>query len=407
MSSYKVTEKNREIQSKNMILATGNKMKSSNNSEKLLKSSRIRSILNAYLIMETYKNDSKVAYAGEQFPNEILFPFDIKPLNIESMAAFFARSDSIDNFLKLTEQNNLARDICTNVRGAFGVALANCYPTPDIIMVNNHPCDSLAKLAYIMGELYEKPYLPLDVPNYLGDESVEYLTNQFKNIMFEIEKLIGVKYDEEKFKKVIEYSNQAKEYYIKTIKLTEKYKLPSISKELYEIFATNPWGIKEGVDLCKTLYEEAVELTKGLDGDEKWKRILWIGQVPNHTFELIDYLEDKVEIIYWGALMDSNVYLLDKDDPFRSLATRSILYMWNTERFKESIMDVFSRFNMDGILITNAWGCRNLQGLSQMLRIFATNNKIKYLTVDADYMDKNNYAFSHVKNRIDAFLEIL
>ena len=407
MNKYKITEKSREIQYKNMLQATRNNTAAYINQGGVLKATRIRSLINAYLITEAYKSKSKVAYAGEQFPYEILFPFDIKPLNIESMAAFFARSNAIEKFLRLTEQNSLARDICTNIRGSFGVALANCYPTPDIIMVNNHPCDSLAKLAYIMGEFYDKPYLPLDVPNYLSDESVAYLAKQFRNIMLDIERLTGIKYDEDKFLKVIDYSNQAKEYFIKTIKLTERLRLPAISRELYEIFATNPWGLKEAIDICKTLYEEALELSRKANSSEKWKRVLWVGQLPNHTFEIVEYLERKVEIIYWGALMDSNVYLLDKEDPFRSLAIRTILYMWNTGRFKESIADVFSRFKMDGIIITNAWGCRNLQGLSQMLRLFASENNIKYLTVDADYMDKNNYAFSHVKNRVDAFLEII
>ncbi|SHK22936.1 2-hydroxyacyl-CoA dehydratase family protein [Paramaledivibacter caminithermalis] len=407
MIRYKITDKDRETQYQNMLRATDNYNAENINQVGNLKASKIRSLVNAYIIMETYKNKSKVAYAGEQFPNEILFPFDIRPLNIESMAAFFARSDAIEKFLKVTEENNLARDICTNIRSSFGIALANCYPTPDIIMVNNHPCDCLAKLAYIMADFYDKPYLALDVPNYLNDDSISYLVKQFKSIMKDIERLTNIKYNEEKFTKVIDYSNQAKEYFINTVKLTEKYRLPEISRELYEIFATNPWGLKEAVDICKTLYEEAFELSKKLDSNEKWKKVLWVGQLPNHTFEIIEYLEKHVEIIYWGALMDSNMYLLDKEEPFKSLAIRSILYMWNTDRFKKSITDVYNRFKMDGIIIINAWGCRNLQGLSQMLRVFATENNIKYLTIDADYMDRNNYAFSHVKNRIDAFLEII
>lgn len=406
MQNSALKQHERTQQYKNMLNASVVSDTPATIDNQVLKSSRIRSIINAYLIKEVFNDNAKVAYAGEQFPNEILFPFGISPLNIESMAAFYSRTDSIGNFLRLTEEYHVARDICTNVRGALGVALADCFPTPDVIMVNNHPCDSLAKLAYVMSEFYNKPYLSIEVPNYMSDQSVNYLAKQLEHVMYQLEDILGVAYDSDKFQEVITYSNEAKKYFVKTVKLTETYCLPAISKELYEIFATNPWGLKEAVQLCKVIHEEASEAVKS-QKTKSMKRVLWVGQLPNHTSEIIDYLENYVEIIYWGALMDSNMFILDDEDPFRSIAKRSILYMWNTERFRVSIEDVLERFSMDGIVIVNAWGCRNLQGLSQMLRNFATDHQVKYLTVDADYMDKNNFAFSHVKNRIDAFIEIL
>jgi hypothetical protein len=42
-----------------------------------------------------------------------------------------------------------------------------------------------------------------------------------------------------------------------------------------------------------------------------------------------------------------------------------------------------------------------------MLRDLAARKKLKYLTINIDLVDRNNYAFNHVKNRVDAFLELL
>ena len=53
------------------------------------------------------------------------------------------------------------------------------------------------------------------------------------------------------------------------------------------------------------------------------------------------------------------------------------------------------------------WGCRNMMGISPMLRDVAESRKLKYLTINLDLVDRNNYAFNHVKNRVDAFLELM
>jgi benzoyl-CoA reductase/2-hydroxyglutaryl-CoA dehydratase subunit BcrC/BadD/HgdB len=407
MRDSKSINRDRETQYRNMREAVNDYNANSFSQSHCLRASRKRALVNAYYIMEAYKSNSKVAYAGEQFPNEILYAFKLVSLNIESMAALTARSSCIEQFLILAEENNLLRDICSNIRSSYGIALANCYPSPDIIFVNNHPCDGLAKAAYMIGKLHDCSYILLDTPNYINDDSISYLVNQMKNVMNKIADVLNIEYDENEFQKVIKYSNEAKDYYSKIIKLCENCNMPSVSRELYEIFCSNPWGLKEAVDICKTLYEEALEISQKVKNNVKGKRVLWIGQLPNHTFELIEHMEKEVEIIYWGALMSSNELLLDPNEPLISIAQRSIMYMWNSFRLQENIADICARFEISGVVTINAWGCRNLQGLNQSIRQFSIDNDLKYLTLDADYMDKSNYAFSHVKNRIDAFLEIM
>ena len=48
-----------------------------------------------------------------------------------------------------------------------------------------------------------------------------------------------------------------------------------------------------------------------------------------------------------------------------------------------------------------------MMGLSPMIRDIAIRRKLKYLIINIDLVDRNNYAFNHVKNRVDAFLELV
>jgi benzoyl-CoA reductase/2-hydroxyglutaryl-CoA dehydratase subunit BcrC/BadD/HgdB len=412
MNILQYNKDDRRLQYKNLLKALGE----NNNPDTLepdklapdaLESSKKRSVMNAYRLSSAYKPESKVVYVGEQFPNEILYALNLISWNVESMGILCSQFSNADDFLRLTEEENIARDICSNVRAPLGFTFANCYPTPDIILVNDHPCDALAKLAHLMSVIYRRPFFSLSTPNKVNKESVAYLLKQLKDMIAVIESTLNLKFNKTQFRRVIQYSNEAREYYFKTIQLFKKARLPGVARELLEIFGMNHWGLKETVNICKTLYEEAVEKSRKPENRKKVKRLLWAGQAPGNSHEIVRYIEREYEIIFWPTLWESNFIILDNHNPLKSIAERSIRYLWNAERYGANTSDICDQFDIEGIIILNIWGCRNMMGMNHMLRELIKKKNLKSLTLNADYIDRNNYSFPHVKNRIDAFLEIL
>ncbi|MEK3903809.1 MULTISPECIES: 2-hydroxyacyl-CoA dehydratase subunit D [unclassified Paenibacillus] len=371
------------------------------------KTARIRSLFNAYYIMQCFKEQTKVAYVGEVFPNELLFLFGFISLNFESISTLFSQSDAIDMCLRLTEENHLPRDLCSSVRAAYGAALANCLPRPDIIIINNHLCDGLAKLGFQFSKIYDSTYSTFNVPMLQTEESVAYLTGQFQEVLREVEQVTGMSYDEKSFQEVIKLSNEAKDYFLQTIDIAKQVHIPGLQRELYEIMAVNCWGMKEMVKICQSLHSETLEKLETQEVAPRKKRMLWVGLAPDQSHELVQYLEREIEIIYWTTYWEGNLMKLDPERPLDSMAERSIAYLWNSERMREQTAVVCEQNHIDCIILVNTWGCRNMMGLSQAVREMSVTKQIKYLSVDVDIRDKNNYSFSQVKNRIDAFLEII
>jgi hypothetical protein len=167
----------------------------------------------------------------------------------------------------------------------------------------------------------------------------------------------------------------------------------------------NYFGTKQNAQLCEVLYEEAL----GLVGKEasKRKRVLWIGQVPENSHELLQHMSQAVDVIFWAPLWEANALMLDEARPLRTIAQRAMLYHWNAERMRADISQICAAYEIEGFLIANVWGCRNMMGVSPMLRDLAISRKLKYLTINIDLVDRNNYAFNQVKNRVDAFLELM
>jgi benzoyl-CoA reductase/2-hydroxyglutaryl-CoA dehydratase subunit BcrC/BadD/HgdB len=400
----------RGVQYHNLLSLMGEPSNDAHGAGPSLKASRMRSIVNCHRLSEAYKEQSKVAYVSEQFPAEIVFAFGAIPWNIESMAIMLAQSVDVNRILQLTQEREMSRDICSFLRGPYGMMLADCYPTPDIVLTNDQPCEGLSKVMFMSGKRYQAPVLGLHSPNTIDEDSVTYLAKQMEHMMARMGEEFGLGLDPDALRSAVEYSNQARDYYRKTLQLLEAHRLPGVSRELQEIFGMNYFGAKENAQICRALYEESLEMAKEEThpaAEDKKKRVLWIGQVPEESHELLRHMSQAVDIVFWAPLWKANTLMLDEGQPLRSIAERTMLYHWNAERMGAEIARMCAAYEIDGFLIANVWGCRNMMGLSPMFRDFARSKKLKYLTINIDLVDRNNYAFSHVKNRVDAFLELM
>lgn len=372
-----------------------------------LKSRQVRNLLNVHRIIEAYKPGKKVAFVGEQFPGEILLSMGIIPWNIESMNILLANTlEGYGEILMISQENSLTRDICSFLRGPYGMMMANYYPTPNLVVSSDQPCHPLAKLGNIASKLYECPYYMLNVPTEITNDAITYVVKQFREVIELAEHTFGVSFDQERFTEIIRHTNKTIEFMEKTNDLLKKYRIPYISREIHEIFGMNYFGLKENADLCEGLYEDALELVKSGQIEEK-KRIMWIGQNLPETHELIRYLDEQVNIIYWAPLWEGTYVHVGEEKPLEDIALRAILYHWHDQRFRIQLKDLLRDYAVDGIILANVWGCRNMMGIGPSLKTEASGVGVKSITINIDAIDKNNFSFINLKNRIDAFLEIL
>lgn len=395
----------RDVQYQNLMGLVGEHQAAPANGARVLRAARMRSIVNTHRLSEAYKERSRVAYVSDQFPTEIVFPFDVIPWNIESMAIMLAQTIDVNRVFQLTQEREVSRDICSFLRGPYGMMLADCYPSPDLVLTNDQPCEGLSKLMFLSARHYKAPVLGLHSPNTIDEDSITYLVRQLEQMMARMGEELGVEPGPDALLNAVRYSNEARDYYARSLRLLEAHKLPGISRELQEIFGMNYFGSKYNAQLCKALYEDALELVGG--EPNKGKRILWIGQVPEESHELLRHIRQVVDVVFWAPLWEGNTLVLDEKRPLRSIAERAMLFHWNSERMEAELSRMCDAYSIEGFLIINVWGCRNMMGITPMFRDFAQVRKLKSLTLNTDLVDRNNYAFSHVKNRVDAFLELM
>jgi len=379
------------------------------------KASQKRAQLITNLFLKAYYEDSKVAFRNVIMPTEIFYAMDIVPVCVETVCALLASSNLSCHCLDIAEHNDYSRDICSFTRCTLGAAIENYLPTPDFLTCTSYYCDDSTKLFYILGKKYKKDFFLLDIPyDYKDENSVYYLETQLIEMTKRIEKLLKRKIDPNRLAEAIQFSNEARYYFVKLNELRTNIPAPILGGEAidYAAMLAFTWGSKEIVEVYRTLYEEVKEKVES-SANVKLKRkprILWRHLRPYHNDSLFDFIEneckaeiafEEVNYIYWEEM--------DPKEPYRSLARKLLSNppVGDFKHWSDVTLNLIDKYTIDGVISFNHWGCRQLCSGEGILKDILNKRGTPMIQLSGDCIDKRDYSFAQLKTRIQAFLEMI
>jgi benzoyl-CoA reductase/2-hydroxyglutaryl-CoA dehydratase subunit BcrC/BadD/HgdB len=263
--------------------------------------------------------------------------------------------------------------------------------------------------------MYKKDFFLLDIPfDYKDEEAVTYLEIQLKEMTKRIEKQLNKKIDNDRLAEVIRLSNKARYYFVKINELRTNIPAPIPGGEAidYAAILAFTWGSKEIVEVYKLLYEEIKSRVEnsGEPGQKRKIRILWRHLRPYYNNYLFDFIEnecdaevafEEVNHIYWEEM--------DPKEPYRSLAKKLLANppVGDFQRWIDATLGLIDKYNIDGIVSFNHWGCRQLCSGEGILKDILNKKDIPMIQIGGDCIDKRDYSFAQLKTRIQAFLEMV
>ena len=171
-------------------------------------------------------------------------------------------------------------------------------------------------------------------------------------------------------------------------------------------------GTREAVQF----YEELLEEVKGKVGrgegviENEQYRLLFDGIWLWYAFDLIKYFEDKGAVFVYEPYSEAWAYRLDASKPLESIAKKVLTMGLNVdidlriERFLESIKE----FDIDGAVLFSNRSCKSWSAPQLVTaEVIGSKYDVPYLIFEADMADPRQYAEAQIKNRIDAFIEVL
>ncbi len=401
----------------------------------------------ARLFREWFESLSQTAEQGGQAAyvfvmgslNEVLKTFDLPVVFPEINSLQTAVRHVAHEYLNEAEDYGYSPDICGYVKADVAVQLRGGdhpmgqIPRPTLAVLTN-ACNTYFKWAEIWERFYKIPIFTIDVPGtreadgqtWQGNQDFEndrrYVEVQIRELISLCEKVTEKKFDIDKLREVLEYTNVVSECWKRIIDLNTSR--PSLFSALtdgtiYLGVANGFRGTKQGSEYFRDLAEEMEYKAKHKIGTmtEELYRLIFVGVPCYPIFRRFNELFTE-----WGGTFVNSTYLwfasggsnrgfqYDLTRPIESLAEGVLISvrdamdsMFHHDRMLASMLGEFA---VDGIVYHPIKSCRTVStGLADGRRYLAKHHDVPSLFIESDMMDRRVVSEAQMKNRIDAFFE--
>jgi benzoyl-CoA reductase subunit B len=370
---------------------------------------------------------------------EILHTFDLPIIYPEITSLQTAVRQHSAELLNEAEDHGYSPDICGYVKADYAIQARGGehpmgkLPTPGLALLTN-ACNTYMKWGEIWERMFETPLFTLDVPGtrqngtqtWPGDPQFEsekrYVLGQLEELIETCEDITGKKFNMDKLKQTLEYSNRMSRAWKEIIECNQGN--PAVFDALSDgtsyLGVNNVWrGTEEGAIFFERLLEEKQWMVENNIGavEEEKHRLAFIGVPCYPIFRDFSKLFSD-----WGGVFVSSTYMwfasggnnlgfqYDIDNPLESLAEITLIHvrdaMDSMFHPNEIIMDLKDRFNIEGIVFHPIKSCRTSStGLADNRRELMERTDLPSLFIESDMMDKRVVSVAQMKNRIDAFFE--
>ncbi len=371
--------------------------------------------------------------------NEILKSFDFPVVFPEVNSLQTAIRKDSANLLNQAEDYGYSPDICGYVKADLAMQLNDGkhpmgrIPKPNMAVFTN-ACNTYIKWAEIWERLSGIPIFTSDIPGTRADGTAsapgseefkaeqKYVKGQIKELIELCEKISGQKFDIDKFKEVLGYTNRMMTAWNKVMELNAS--MPAVFNALTDgtvfLGVVNGFrGTKEGAEYFENLLEEMMYKAAHHIGTltEEEFRLIFIG-VPCYPIfrKFNDFFTDWkglfVHSTYlWFASGGSNLGVqYDMDNPIDSLAEGVLIgvrdamdSMFHQNNAIEKLLEPYA---IDGVVFHPIKSCRTTStGQADSRNWLSKKTGIPTLIMESDMMDERVVTPAMMKNRADAFFE--
>lgn len=367
-----------------------------------------------------------VAWLSSVAPVEVCYTMDVFPVYPENYGTMCAARKLSAEFCAAAEAKGFSADLCSYALNNLGSIYLNKgpfmgqgLPEPDLLIATEHACSSMAKWWEELSRHFNVPLYIVDSALPIGEDPsprhINYFAEQLKELMEFVEEHTGNKFDMDKFKEVLGYSDEASKLFLEIGALRKTVPSPISPIEIF----TNMFpivtlaGKKEAVEFYNELYAEISELAERKEAavpNEKY-RLLWDLFPIWYNLNLFKYIEEK------GGVVVADVYAttfggrVDISRPFEGLAERYVgnpLLSYGVQQKTELYKQMIKEYHVDGVIFHSNRSCRMASmGQYDVKQGIYEDLGIPGAIFESDFVDPRSYSDEQVKDVLDSFFEIL
>ncbi|GAW92631.1 2-hydroxyacyl-CoA dehydratase subunit D [Calderihabitans maritimus] len=374
-----------------------------------------------------------ICWAGVGDPRELFWAMNLVPVFPENFSAACGAKQVAGNACAIAEAHGYSRETCSYFRNTFGYMVGKDelppppgggMPDPDLLILTVNSCHTRPKWWRIMERhldvptfILEAPTIPWDMRrNHIEPHYLDFVVEQLKELVSFIEKHTGERLNMDRLAEAIWLGDKASQLIQEVYRLRKAKPCPVGAEDMmttiFPIIVLR--GTRESVDFYEKMLQEVrerVETKTGVLAHEKFR--LLVDNIPPwytkglynyfHQFQALAVAETYTTTFGWESRMDPG-------NPWESLA-RSTISNWLNISFREKgevLLQVAKDYSIDGAVFLVNRSCKVYTGSNTYLsNLLQREMGIPSLILEADQTDPRDYVDGLVKNRIDAFMEML
>ncbi len=366
-----------------------------------------------------------LAWVTSGAPVEILVGMGVATVYPENYGALLGAQRASVPLAQAAEERGFSPDLCSYARSHVGSVLdpknapQGGLPKPDLLVASNNICGTVIKWYQALAQQLNVPFFLLDAPYQhepgLQGHAEQYVAAQLEDLIAWVTEHTGRKLNQRKFNEALKLSNEAVTLWRETRELCQARPSPLNAPDLFLTMAPIVVlrGSKDAVTFyrkLKTEVEERVSRGEGAIMEERY-RLLWDNiAIWHRLFRLFSLFTDAGACFVVDTYTNAWSASVDTDDPILGLArTYSTVYINQSLQARADLMaGLVERFGVDGMVFHSNRSCKPYSlGQYEVLEEIGRRAGVPGLILEADMCDTRLYADEPIKNRIQAFLDML
>lgn len=389
---------------------------------------------------EAKKAGRLVCWSASVAPPEFCVAMDIAMVYPETHAAGIAARKDADGVLETAALKGYNADICSYARVNLGYMellkqeamtgetpdkLANSkgarIPLPDLVITCNNICNTLLKWYENLAKELNIPCIVIDVPfNHtmpIPQHSKDYIVDQFKEAIAQLEEICGRPFDYDKFFKVQEQTQRSVAAWNRVAAYAQNKPSPLNGFDLFNYMGlivcarSLPYSEITFNKFCDELEakKQAGKSAFG-DADAEKKRITWEGIAVWTNLGLTFKGLKNLGVVMTGSAYPDlwNLTYTPGDLDSMAVAYTNIYINTCLPNRTARLQNIVSNSKSDGIVFHLNRSCK-LMGLlnNESAEMIQANLRLPYISFDGDQADPKNFSAAQYETRVQALSEMM
>lgn len=385
-----------------------------------------------------HENGKLVCWSSSIAPSEFCETMDVCLVYPENHAAAIGAKKGALDMIEVAERLGYNADICSYARvniaymelliqeaetGVTPEALANCpaerIPLPDFILICNNICNTLLKWYENIAVRLGVPYIIIDVPyNHtmpVPQQNKNYIREQFKYAIKQLEEVCQKPFDYDRFRKVMEQTQRSVKAWDEAMAMAEIKPSPMKGFDIFNFMALIVCArSRKDSEIVFTRFAEELQ-AKADAGEDAFKgnekaRLTWEGiacwPYLGHTFKSLKNLGINMT----GSTYPGSWSMHYDPGNLDQMAVAYATVYGNTclDNKVKVISDVVKEAKCDGVAYHLNRSCKLMSFLNvEIAELVKEETGTPYVNFDGDQTDPRNFSPAQFDTRMQALSEVM